>query len=112
MRKRPNKKRIIQNIQTLTCPSVVLSCAQIRNEIVQTIAGMTKLYREPESRETDLEERICWMLLIMSQIDGLDVDGDYADTAEWWYTRISSGMKSEKQKELLAQNINACASSL
>lgn len=56
-------------------------------------------------------ENICWLLLILSQIDGMDLDCEYSNTSEWWYFTLSAYMKSEKQKKLLARSINACANS-
>ena len=111
MSRRTRKNRILRNLITLTNPATIVSCGQVRSKVVSAILEQTELYHEPEVQKADMGENICWLLLILSQIDGMDLDCEYSNTSEWWYLTLSAYMKSEKQKKLLARSINACASS-
>ena len=110
MRSPLRKRKQIEERLLLAAPAMQLSDTQIRDSIASLINTAKLLLREPEAKDTDIEEDICWMLLLFPILENVSDETDQPREASWWYSMMGREIQSDKQMTILASALNMAAS--
>ena len=100
------KRRHVQEKLLLAAPAKQISMISIREGIVSLLDSAKSFLKEPEAKDSDIEEDICWILLLLPILECLSVPQDTVHPASWWYKIIGEDIKSDKQMTMLASAIN------
>lgn len=109
MRNPLRKRRAVSEKLLLAAPGKQIEQDQIRDSIVSLINTAKNFLREPEAKDTDIEEDICWMLLLLPILDGIPPEAGLVHETSWWYTTIGREIQSDKQMAILASALNMAA---
>lgn len=108
MRSPLRKRKQTEERLLLAAPAMQLSADQIRDSIAALIDTAKPLLREPEAKDTDIEEDICWMFLLFPALENALEQGQTHE-ASWWYNTMGAEIQSDKQMAILASALNMAA---